>query len=117
MVHEHDRKTTRNTENRHDDADRYGFSPVDELRQTRDASAMTDDYTRRKDDMILRRLAECDENYISTDIDSSAVILNDVTFRRLILPRRQISADHDKSYARVSAGRDMIDSFCRLRGS
>ena len=135
IVHKLDRWTTRNTENRLDmmmliDTDSpqltitpgechasYGGTQIgDNLQQTHDASAMADDCTRRKDDMILRRPAECNENFISTDMDSSAVILNDVTFRWLILPWRQVSAEHDKTYARASAGRDMLPQ-CRLRGS
>ena len=75
---------------------------------------MTDGYTMKPDDMILRRHAKCNGIYISTDMDSSAVVLNDVTFRRLILPRRQISAEHDKIYVSVSAGRDKIDSFLNV---
>ena len=54
---------------------------------------MPDDYTRRKDDMILRQPTEYNENYTYTEMDSSAVILNDVTFRRLRLPRREVFAE------------------------
>ena len=70
---------------------------------------MTDGYTTKPNDMILRRLAECDENYISPDLDSAAVKLYDVTFRWLGLPWKNISAEHDTSNDSVSAGRDKID--------
>ena len=47
-------------------------------------------------------------------MNCTAVELNDVTFLRRRLPRRQDLADHDKSYNSVSAGRDMIDVFLNV---
>ena len=44
----------------------------------------------------------------------TAVKLNDVTFLRRRLPRRQDSVEHDKSYIGVSARRDKIDVFLNL---
>ena len=83
----------------------YGKHTIPQLWQT---------VTQRNRNMILRLLAECDENYISPEIDSAAVELYDVTFRRLRLPRKNISAEHDKSYVSVSDGRDEIDGFLNV---
>ena len=44
-----------------------------DLRQTHDTSAMTEGYTTKPNDVILRRLAKCDENYISPEMDCAAV--------------------------------------------
>ena len=85
-----------------------------DLRQTHDTSAMTEGYTTKPNDVILRHLAECDENYISPEMDSAAVELYDVTFRRLRLPRKNIAAEHDKSYDSVSARRDKIDGLLNV---
>ena len=59
---------------------------------------MTDGYTVKPNDMIIRRTsfhpenasAECDEYYISPEIDSAAVELNHPTFQPLRLPRNVI---------------------------
>ena len=97
IVHKLDRRTTRNTENKLDtimlidtNSPRLTVSPG-ECHVSHRGTWMKCDLP---NDMILRHPAECNENYISTDLDSSAVILNDVT-------------KHDKSYASVSAGRDI----------
>ena len=100
IAHELDRRTTRNTENELDTIilidtdsprltvtpgechDSYGTQIRCDIRQTHDTSAMADGYTTKPNDMILRRLAECDDNYISPEMDSVAVELYDVTFRQ-----------------------------------
>ena len=42
--------------------------------------------------------AERDENYVPPKIDSAAVKLNDLTFRRLRLPPGNVSAERDVNY-------------------
>ena len=115
IAHKLDRRTTRNTENELDtiilidtDSPRLTVTPGEchvsyggtqircDLRRTHDTSAMTDGYTMKPNDMILRHLAECDESYISAEIDSAAVELYDVIFRRLRLLRKNVSTRHDK---------------------
>ena len=68
-----------------------------------DTLAIPDDYTRRKDDVILGRSAVCVEIDSSADMNCTAVELNNVTLRRK-LPQRQDSAEHDECYISVSAG-------------
>ena len=85
----------------------YGGTQIRcDLRHTHDTSAVTDGYTVKPNYMILRRTsfhpenasAECDENYISLEIDYAAVELNDLTFRRLRLPQSDVSTDRDENY-------------------
>ena len=73
-----------------------------------DTLAIPDGCTIRKDDNILRHSTVCDEIGISADMNCAAVELNDVTFLRRRLPRRQDSAEHDECYISVSAGRGRI---------
>ena len=90
-----------------------------DLRHKHDTSAMTDGYTMKPDDMILCRPSECNGNYISTDMDSSAVVLNDVTSRRLRLPRRDTSAERDGSFVPPEIDTTTVEpndwTFRRLR--
>ena len=67
-----------------------------------DTSAIPDGYTRRKDNSILRRSAVCDEISILAEMNCTAVELNDMTFLRQRLPRRQDSAEYDECYISVS---------------
>ena len=135
-VHEPDRKTTMNREHELDmiilidtdsprltvtpgeDHNSYGGTQIRcDLRHTHDTSAMTDGYTMKPNDMMIRRTsfhpenasAEGDESCISPGIDSAAVELNNLTFRQLRLQRRNISAEREKNYVNVPAGRDEID--------
>ena len=55
-----------------------------------------------------------DEICNSPEMNYTAVELNDVTFLRRRLPRRQDSVEHDKCYISVSASRDKIDVFLKL---
>ena len=65
--------------------------------------------------------AEGDESCISPRTDSAAVKQNNLTFRRLKLPRRDVSAERDMKYVSVSANCINVDSaaaepndlFCR----
>ena len=122
IVHELDRKTTMNMENELDmiilidtESPRLTVTPGEcyasygstqircDLRHTHDTSAMTDSYTMKPNDMIVRRPAECDENYSSPKMDSTAVELNVLALQRLRLPQRNISAERDKNYVNVPA--------------
>ena len=60
---------------------------------------------------ILRRSAICDEIGVSADMNCTAVELNDVTFLRRRLPRRQDSAEHDECFIIVSTDRFRIVVF------
>ena len=53
--------------------------------------------------------AEGDESCISPGIDSAVVEPNDRTFRRLRLPRRNVSAERDMNYVSASTRRNEID--------
>ena len=130
IVHKFDRWTTRNTERElttkmlmdtnyprltmtpgECDASYGGTQIGGDLHDT---SAIPDGYTRRKDDSNLRRSAVCDEIGISAEMNCTAVELNDMTFLRRRLPRRQDSAEHDECYISVSAGRGEIVVFLNV---
>ena len=75
-----------------------------------DTVAIPDGYTRRKDDSILRLSAVCDEIGISAEMNCTAVKLNDMTFLRRRLPRRQDSVEHDVCY--ISVPPAMVRLLC-----
>ena len=76
-----------------------------DLRHAHDTSAVTDGYTVEPNYIILRHTSFHSDNVSagrdeidgSPNIDCAAVELNDLTFRRLRLPRRDIFAERDEN--------------------